>query len=81
MIYADNAATTKISDRAFEQMLPFLREQYGNASGQYSLGTKAKHAIEKARKQVGAAIGAKPSEIIFTSGGSEANSWVLRNVD
>ncbi|MDO8872208.1 MAG: cysteine desulfurase family protein [Methanoregula sp.] len=80
MIYADNAATTKISDRAFEQMLPFLREQYGNASGQYSLGTKAKHAIEQARKQVGAAIGAEPSEIIFTSGGSEANSWVLRNV-
>jgi cysteine desulfurase len=80
MIYADNAATTKISDRVFEQMLPFLREQYGNASGQYSLGTKAKHAIEQARKQVGAAIGAEPSEIIFTSGGSEANSWVLRNV-
>lgn len=80
MIYADNAATTKISDRAFEQMLPFLREQYGNASGQYSFGTKAKHAIEQARKQVGAAIGAEPSEIIFTSGGSEANSWVLRNV-
>jgi cysteine desulfurase len=80
MIYADNAATTKISDRAFEQMLPFLREQYGNASGQYSLGIKAKHAIEQARKQVGAAIGAEPSEIIFTSGGSEANSWVLRNV-
>jgi len=80
MIYADNAATTKISDRAFEQMLPFLREQYGNASSQYSLGTKAKHAIEQARKQVGAAIGAEPSEIIFTSGGSEANSWVLRNV-
>jgi cysteine desulfurase len=80
MIYADNAATTKISDRAFEQMLPFLREQYGNASGQYSLGIKAKHAIEQARKQVGAAIGAEASEIIFTSGGSEANSWVLRNV-
>ena len=80
MIYVDNAATTKISDRAFEQMLPFLREQYGNASSQYSLGTKAKHAIEQARKQVGAAIGAEPSEIIFTSGGSEANSWVLRNV-
>lgn len=80
MIYADNAATTKISDRAFEQMLPFLREQYGNASSQYSLGSKAKHAIEQARKQVGAAIGAEPSEIIFTSGGSEANSWVLRNV-
>ncbi len=80
MIYADNAATTRISDRAFEQMLPFLREQYGNASSQYSFGAKAKHAVEHARKQVAAAIGAKPSEIIFTSGGSEANSWVLRCV-
>ncbi len=78
MIYADNAATTRISDRAYEQMLPFLREQYGNASSQYSLGAKAKRAIEQARKQVAAAICAEPSEITFTSGGSEANSWVLR---
>lgn len=61
-------------------MLPFLCEQYGNASSQYSLGTKAKRAIEHARKQVAAAIGAEPHEITFTSGGSEANSWVLRCV-
>ena len=80
MIYADNAATTRISDRAFEQMLPFLREQYGNASSQYAFGVKAKRAVEHARKQVAAAIGAEPSEITFTSGGSEANSWVLRCV-
>ncbi len=80
MIYADNAATTRISDRAFEEMLPFLREQYGNASSQYSFGVKAKRAVEQARKQVAAAIGAEPSEITFTSGGSESNSWVLRCV-
>ena len=80
MIYADNAATTRISDSAFEKMLPFLCEQYGNASSQYSLGAKAKRAIEQARKQVAAAIGAEPSEITFTSGGSETNSWVLRCV-
>lgn len=80
MIYADNAATTKISEIAFEKMLPFMREQYGNASSQYSFGVKAKHAIEQARKQVAEAIGAKPTEIIFTSGGSEANSWVLHSV-
>jgi cysteine desulfurase len=61
-------------------MLPFLREQYGNASSQYSLGAKAKRAVELARKQVAIAIGAEPSEITFTSGGSEANSWVLRCV-
>jgi cysteine desulfurase len=80
VIYADNAATTKISDSVFEQMLPFLREQYGNASSQYSLGVKAKRAVEQARKQVTVVIGAKPSEITFTSGGSEANSWVLYGI-
>lgn len=80
MIYADNAATTKISESVLEKMLPFLREQYGNASSRYSLGVKAKRAIEQARKQVAATLGADPSEIVFTSGGSEANSWVLQNV-
>jgi cysteine desulfurase len=80
MIYADNAATTRISDLAFEMMLPFLREQYGNASSQYSLGVQARQAVEQARKQVAVAIGALPAEITFTSGGSEANSWVLRCV-
>jgi cysteine desulfurase len=80
VIYVDNAATTKISDSVFEKMLPFLREQYGNASSQYSLGAKAKRAVELARKQVAVSIGAEPSEITFTSGGSEANSWVLRCV-
>lgn len=78
MIYADNAATTRISDLALAKMLPFLQEQYGNASSQYSLGVKAKRAIAQARRQVAAAIGAESSEITFTSGGSEANSWVLR---
>jgi cysteine desulfurase len=81
VIYADNAATTKISESVFEKMLPFLRDQYGNASSQYSLGAKAKRAIEQARKQVATAIGAAPSEITFTSGGSEANCWILRSID
>jgi len=80
VIYADNAATTRISDQAFKQMIPFLREQYGNASSQYSLGANAKRAIEQARKQVAAAIGAEPLEITFTSSGSEANSWVFRGI-
>lgn len=80
MIYADNAATTKISELAFEKMLPFLQEEYGNASSQHSLGVKAKRAIEQSRRQVAEAIGAQSSEITFTSGGSEANSWVLRSV-
>jgi cysteine desulfurase len=80
MIYADNAATTRISDMAFEKMLPYLQEQYGNASSQYSLGAQAKRAVELARRQAAAAIGANTAEITFTSGGSEANSWVLRGV-
>jgi len=80
VIYADNAATTRISDTAFKKMLPFLREQYGNASSQYSLGAKAKRAIEQAREQVALAIGAETAEITFTSGGSEANSWLLQGI-
>jgi selenocysteine lyase/cysteine desulfurase len=62
MIYADNAATTKISDIAFAKMLPFLQDQYGNASSQYSLGAKAKRAVEYARQQVASAIGAAPDK-------------------
>ena len=80
MIYADNAATTKLSDSVLKKMLPFLQEQYGNASSQYSLGVKAKRAVEQARQHVAVAIGAAPSEILFTSGGSESNSWVLSSV-
>ena len=80
MIYADNAATTRISDSALEKMLPFLQEQYGNASSQYSLGAKAKRAIDQARLQVGTAIGAEPSDITFTSSGSESNNWAIRGV-
>lgn len=81
MIYADNAATTRISDSVLKQMLVFLQEQYGNASSQHSLGVKTKRAIERARRQVATAIGAEPSEIVFTSGGSEGNSWVLSSVN
>ena len=80
MIYADNATTTRLSDAAFEKMLPFLKDHYGNASSQHSSGIKAKQAIQHARKQVAAAIGADTSEIIFTSGGSEGNSWVIQGV-
>ena len=80
MIYADNASTTKISEQAFLQMLPFLQEQYGNASSQYSFGVKSRRAIEKSRQQVAATIGGRSSEIIFTSGGSEGNSWILQGI-
>lgn len=80
MIYADNAATTRISKSACEKMLPFLREQYGNASSQYKHGVNAKRAIGQARVLVASAIGATPDELYFTSGGTEANTWVLRGI-
>lgn len=79
MIYADNAATTRIADSVLERMLPFLREQYGNPASQYTLGVESRKAIEYARQQVAAAINASPSEIVFTSGGSEGNTWLLRS--
>jgi cysteine desulfurase len=80
LIYADNASTTRISDKALERMLPFLREEYGNPSSLYSHGTKSKNAIEEARCKVAGAIGAEASEIIFTSGGSEGNTCVLSSI-
>ncbi len=79
-VYADNAATTKLSDEVLEAMLPFYREQYGNASSIYSLGRQAKVALEKARASVAAAFGAQPQEIFFTSGGSESDNWAIKGV-
>lgn len=77
-VYADNAATTKVSERALKAMLPYFTEQYGNASSIYSLGANSARAIIKGREQVAKAIGAKTSEIYFTSGGSEADNWAIR---
>ena len=77
MIYADNAATTKISKEVLNEMLPFLTENYGNSSSLYSLGSRSRKAIEKARKQVAKAINAEPEEIYFTSGATESNNWVI----
>jgi len=80
MIYADNASTTKISESVLVKMLPFLQEQYGNASNQYSLGARAMRSIDQSRKQVAKNVGAESSEIVFTSGGSEGNSWVFQGI-
>ena len=78
-IYADNAATTKMSRTALDAMIPCLEEQYGNPSSLYSLGQRAKEALELAREDVAAVIGASPKEITFTSGGSEADNQALRS--
>ncbi len=77
-VYADNAATTKVSQRALNAALPYFTEQYGNASSIYSIGMNSARAIAKARTQVADAIGALKGEIFFTSGGSEADNWAIK---
>lgn len=77
MIYLDNSATTPIDPQVLEAMMPYLTEQYGNPGSLYKLGRDAKAAVEKAREQVAQFMGAKPEQIIFTSGATEANNMVF----
>ncbi len=78
MIYLDHAATTQIAPEVLEAMQPFLFGKYGNASTLYDLGKVSKDAVEHARRQAADVIEAKPEEIYFTSGGSEADNWALK---
>lgn len=77
MIYLDNAATTPIDERVLEAMLPYLKEQFGNPGAMYSIGRAARNAIDEARIRVAEFINAKPGNIVFTSGGSEANTLAI----
>lgn len=77
MIYADNAATTKMSPVAVNAMLPYFSEAYGNPSSLYAFGQKAKEALEQARERIAACLGAEAREITFTSGGSEADNQAI----
>ncbi len=77
MIYADNAATTRMSSTAMEAMLPYMRERFGNPSSLYGEGQKAAEALWSARERIAACIGALPQEIYFTSGGSEADNQAI----
>ena len=77
MIYADNAATTKMSKTAIDTMISVMNEDWGNPSSLYSHGQKAKEVLEEARKKVASVIGAEPREIYFTSGGSEADNQAI----
>ena len=79
MIYADNAATTKMSPVALAAMLPALEDNYGNPSSLHSVGQRAAEALEAARAKVASCLGAKPEEIYFTSGGSEADNQAIRS--
>jgi cysteine desulfurase len=76
-VYLDNAATTPMDDRVIEAMLPFMRGHYGNPSSVHSHGREVRTAIEKARKKVAELLHASPSEIFFTSGGTEADNTAL----
>jgi cysteine desulfurase len=80
MIYLDYNATTPVAPEVLDAMLPFLRESYGNPSSSHAAGRRAHEAIEEARAQVAALIGASPDEIVFTSGGTEATNMALRGV-
>lgn len=77
-VYADNAATTPVSKKVVEAMLPYMTEHYGNPSSLYGIGQTAARAVDKAREQVAAALGADAKEIFFTSGGSEADNWAIK---
>jgi cysteine desulfurase len=79
MIYADNAATTKMSDAALHTMISVANENWGNPSSLYTQGQAAKEVLEQAREDISRVIGAAPKEIIFTSGGSEADNQALRS--
>lgn len=80
VIYADNAATTKLDDDALAAMLPWIRNEYGNASQSYSFARKPKKALAYARIVIAECIGAQPEEIFFTSGGTESDNWAIKGL-
>ena len=77
-VYLDNSATTPVDPRVVEAMLPYLTEKFGNASSVHFYGQEARAAIDRARREVAALVGARPNEIVFLSGGTEANNLALR---
>lgn len=79
-VYADNAATTKLSETALQAMMPYLTDTFGNASSLYRIGQEAHHGVQAARAAIATALGADTNEIYFTSGGSEADNWAIKGV-
>lgn len=76
--YFDHNATTAIDNEVFDAMMPYFKEEFGNPSSPHSLGTVARQAVNRAREQVASSVGAQPSQVIFTSGGSEANNLFIQ---
>ena len=79
-IYLDNAASTPVADEVIEEMIPFMKHQFGNPSSIHKLGRETTRAIQLARKRVAALIKASPREITFTSGGTESDNFALKGV-
>ena len=79
-IYFDNAATTKLDEKVLDAMLPYLKENYGNASSIYKLGREARKAIEETREKVAKILNCKPSEVYFTAGGSESDNTAIKGI-
>jgi cysteine desulfurase len=78
LIYLDHNATTPVAPEVLDAMLPYLRDQYGNPSSDHPIGRRAAAAVDQARAQVAALIGAEPGEIVFSSGGTESNNLAIR---
>ncbi len=79
-VYFDNAATTKLDEKVFEEMLPYLKEKYGNASAIYKLGRESRKAVEDSREAIAKILNCKPSEIYFTAGGSESDNTAIKGI-
>jgi cysteine desulfurase len=77
-VYFDHNATTPVDERVLEAMLPYLRARYGNASSRHELGTQARQAVDLAREKVAALVNVRPSQVIFMSGGTEANNLFVK---
>ena len=79
-IYFDNSATTKLDEEVLKEMMPYLKENYGNASSVYSLGRESRKAVEESREKIAKLLNCKPTEIYFTAGGSESDNTAIKGI-